>query len=79
MPNQAEQLDVMTVIETRKMVHAAHPTQSTKRMPPHVEAALQAEDVMVCIGKAQLREDGTLLIQLKALPSDGRLVIRLPK
>jgi hypothetical protein len=79
MAPQREQLDVMTVIATRKMVHGEHPTQATKPKPAHIIAALEAEDLMSCVGKAQLTEDGTLLIQLSALPVNGRLLIRLRK
>ncbi len=79
MPYQAAQLDVMTVIETRRMVHGAHPSEATKPVPAHVSAALEAEDLMSCVGKAQLTEDGLLSIQLKAVPINGRLFIRLPE
>ncbi len=79
MADRAKQLDVMTIIETRKMVHGAHPTQAKKPKPAHVKAALKAEDLMSCVGKARLTEDGVLFIQLKAVPVDGRLMIRLPK
>jgi hypothetical protein len=75
----AKQLDVMTVIESRKMAHASHPTQATKPMPPHIQAAIRSDDVTACIGKATLTDDGKLFIQLKALPLNGRLVISLPK
>jgi hypothetical protein len=68
-------IDVLTVIETRKIAHGAHPTQSTKANPP----AAQEEDVTQCIGKAQLMEVGTLHVQLKAIPLNGRLIIRLPR
>jgi hypothetical protein len=74
----AIQLDVMTVIESRKMAHASHPTQATKPVPAHIEAATKAEDVLSCIGKATLTDDGKLFIQLKAFPINGRLVISLP-
>lgn len=79
MVNRAEQLDVMTVSETRRMVHAAHPTEATKPRPARVTAAIEAEDVVSCVGKAQLTEDGVLVIQLRAFPVDGRLMIRLPE
>ena len=78
MAYRAMQLDVMTVIESRKMAHASHPTQATKPMPEHVKAAIKAEDVLSCVGKATLTEEGKLFIQLKALPVNGQLVISLP-
>ena len=74
----AIQLDVMTVIEPRKMAHGSHPTQATKPIPSHVEEAIKAEDVLSCVGKATLAEDGKLFIQLKAIPINGRLLIVLP-
>jgi hypothetical protein len=72
-------LDVMTVIESRKIADASHPTQATKPKASHVVAGIHAEDVMSCVGKARMTADGTLHIQLKAMPLNGRLVIRLPK
>ena len=78
MKYRSQMLDVMVVIETQKVIHAAHPTEATKPLPRHVEDALEAEDVTSCVGKAQLAEDGTLHIQLRAIPVDGRLLIRLP-
>jgi hypothetical protein len=72
-------LDVMTVIEERKMAHGSHPTEATKPIPAHIAAAIKAEDVLACIGHAHLTEEGKLFIQLKALPINGRLIINLPK
>ena len=72
-------LDVMTVTESRKIVHRAHPTQSTKPVATHVARALDAEDSVACIGKAVLGDDGKLYIQLRAMPINGRLIISLPR
>jgi hypothetical protein len=72
-------LDVMTVIERRKMAHASHPTEATKPIPAHIAAAINAQDVLACVGHAQLTEEGKLFIHLKALPRNGRLIIDLPK
>jgi hypothetical protein len=77
MASESSLLDVLTVIETKKVVHAAHPTQATK--PDYVAPSTKEEDVMQCVGKARLMEDGILHIHLKAFPLNGRLIIRLPR
>jgi hypothetical protein len=77
MPDESNLLDVFTVIETRKIIHAAHPTQATK--PDYVTPSAEDEDVVQCIGKARLMDDGTLHVHLKAIPLNGRLIIRLPR
>jgi hypothetical protein len=48
-------------------------------MPAHIQAAIKAEEVLSCVGKASLTEDGKLFIQLKAIPVNGQLVVFLPK
>jgi hypothetical protein len=78
MAHQGQRLEVHTILEPRQIKHAAHPTQATKPMPAHVSSALEAEDITSCVGYARLTNDGVLRIQLKALPIDGRLLIRLP-
>jgi len=79
MAYQPMRLDVMMVLDERKMAHASHPTEATTPIPAHIAAAIKAEDVLACIGHAQLTEEGKLFIQLKAFPRNGRLIIDLPK
>jgi hypothetical protein len=78
MAQRGQRLEVHTILESHQIKHAAHPTQATKPIPAHVGGAVEPEDLTSCVGYARLTDDGVLRIQLKALPIDGRLLIRLP-
>jgi hypothetical protein len=76
MPAKSTLLDVFAVIQTKKVVHASHPSQALKS--DYVAPQADDEDVLQCVGKACLSEDGNLVIQLQAIPLSGRLILHLP-
>ena len=76
MPKKQTWMPVFVVTPARLTMSAAHPSHKYK-LPK--ESAREGQDFEQRIGTALRQKDGSLAVQLTALPVDGRLLIRPPR
>lgn len=76
MPKKQNWMPVFVVTRARLSMHAAHPSCAEK---PPKEARAEGRDFEQRIGTALRLKDGSLAVQLTAVPVDGRLLIRPPR
>lgn len=65
-------MPVFVLVQRNQAMHAAHPDHKAALPEVHAEDSVQR------IGTAWLEENGSYVIQLVALPVNGRLLMRPP-